>query len=112
MTTSDTKREYGYYRCSGTPSGVTKLQEKCCALGVPTTIEDLVWHDVRGFIEDPGDIIAPLQRRISERYATTASDDGELAQVEAALASKRDERGRIISLHRKGIISEVEAEQE
>jgi site-specific DNA recombinase len=106
------EREYVYYKCSGTSSGVTKLQDKCRSATVHVSLEDVVWQDIKSFVESPGSVITAVEHEIRQRQASPISIEPQLETVQSALDKKQSERERLISLYRKGLIDELEVEKE
>src|ERR671910_2401298 len=72
-------------------------------------LEELVWSDVRRFLEDPGEIL----KRLREQH-DAADDAGELEarrkELAKRLAAKQAEKDRYIRTYAQGHISEEELE--
>jgi site-specific DNA recombinase len=100
-----------WYRCDGTLSRADLVGERCCAKRVKGAyLEPVVWRDIERFLRDPGDVLRELQQE-------AAGDPGrdrlieERTRFEAALAERRDERGRLLDLYQHGDIARPEFEQ-
>jgi len=103
----------GYYRCTGNSSFRGKSEPKCGARSIGAgLLEGIVWQDVKQFVEDPGPVIALLEQKAKEQIEKAKPVEVELAEIEKVLAAKQAERERVISLFRKGFISEAETQRE
>jgi site-specific DNA recombinase len=72
-------------------------------------LEDLVWQDVRGFLENPGEVL----ERVREQFEgdDQASEMEERREsLQKRLASKQAERDRAMRLYMRGLISEEEVD--
>jgi hypothetical protein len=72
--------------------------------------KDLVWSDVRRFLEDPGEVL----ERLREHQHGAADDAGELEarrkELAKRLAAKQAEKARYVRAYAQGHISEEELE--
>ena len=104
--------EHRRYRCSGqskhrSGTGATR----CPGKELPADwLEDALWQECRQFILNPGDALAEAQRKLRARMAGTAGHETRRRALLAALAGKEAERERVLTLYRKGKISDQEAE--
>lgn len=106
-------REYRYYRCTNHSGPVGKLHPKCSSPGIRAErVEDVIWADIQRFVEDPGAVIVLLEKKIGEESQRSLPIDDERRGTQAALATKQTEREKVISLFRKGFISESEVQSE
>ncbi len=91
------------YRCTRREPNYTNRP----GCGTPSVradlIEPLVWDDVRGFLREPGNVIATLQaeRSVDRALSCTA----ELERVEATLKSLDDAEARLLPLYTGGVWS-------
>jgi site-specific DNA recombinase len=93
---------YAYYRCE------SRWKSRNCGLKVirAQEIEEAVWEDCRGFIENPGEVLTELQTK--KRELVDSGD--ELRDVETALAGKEFERERVVGGWRRGVITDADLE--
>jgi site-specific DNA recombinase len=104
------KREF-YYICNG-KHGARGLYgekgERCPAKSVNGVyLETLVWEDIEGFLRNPGPVLDELHRRMSGKQQTFTQGRGQIDQLEQALKTKADERGRMLALYRRGRIDDA-----
>src|SRR5215210_4206332 len=72
-------------------------------------LEDLVWQDVRSFLESPGEVL----ERVREQLAEEGEGDGleeRHASLTRRLAAKQGEKGRYVRLYAQGHVDEEELE--
>jgi len=101
------------YRCSAHhPAGAVR-SEPCRArmLGA-AWIEAAVWAECRTFIENPGDALEQAKQRLRESMGKAAGFDARRRTVYGELTAKDQERERILTLYRPGVIGDAEAEQQ
>jgi site-specific DNA recombinase len=104
-------KRWQYYACNDNRSGERPARgPKGHARFVPAHwLEEVVWADVRGFLENPGEVLY----RVREELAG-ADDTEELeashAELKKRLAAKHKERDRYIRLCAQGYIGEAELE--
>jgi len=75
-------------------------------------IENEVWQQCREFILNPGDALDEARRKLRERMTTATGFEARRREMLAALAEKETERERVLTMYRKGKISDDEAERE
>lgn len=98
--TQTNQNHIAYYRCG---------QYRCPNPDVRVElVEDVVWSDIRDWIDRPGDLVAKLMTQVND--LTGAEGEAELDALSRALQRVEAERSRVISLIRKGLISEAEGE--
>jgi site-specific DNA recombinase len=72
-------------------------------------IENLVWQDVRGFLENPGEVLERVRKQLAE-----AQDSDDLLDrhksLTKRLASKQEEKSRYVKLYAQGHMDEEELE--
>jgi site-specific DNA recombinase len=105
-TSAKVNKNYSYYSCSKRRRGYDgRAKALSCPHVAAEWLEGTVWADVRGFLENPGEVL----ERVRERLAT---DDaiGELqarrADLEKRLAARSAEKDRYVRLYTKGHLSE------
>src|SRR5215207_676627 len=107
-------KKYYYYRCvdnnteklpKGPPHRTSSLSAQW--------LEDLVWQDVRQFLEDPGEIL----ERVQEQLRADSGEEGKAEDLvrrredlAKRLAAKQSEKDRYVRLYVQGHISESELE--
>jgi site-specific DNA recombinase len=107
---SRTGKRYYYYGCGRRMSTHDKrFRGNSCPHVSAEWLEDLVWRDVRSFLENPGEVL--------ERVREQLEDDDQADELEerreslaGRLASKQAERDRAMRLYMRGLISEEEAD--
>jgi site-specific DNA recombinase len=102
-----------YYRCGGQEAYRGRCMGRCTSKAVNGEfLEDAVWGDIVGFIEDPGDVLAALAEERQQESEQVARIVRERANTEAALSAKARERDRVLDAYRKGIIESDDLERE
>jgi site-specific DNA recombinase len=99
-----------YYRCNGKHGtrGIYGANGKRCPSKDVNGdfLEQSVWSDVEDFLRHPGTVIELLRQRMAAERAGSKRSRERLARLEDSLGGKITERDRILSLFRKGRISE------
>jgi site-specific DNA recombinase len=75
-------------------------------------LEDAVWEECRRFIRNPGEALDEARRKLRERMTASAGFAEQRRTLLGQLAEKETERERVLTLFRKGTISDAEAERE
>lgn len=102
-----------YYRCGGQEAYRGRCTGRCTSKAVNCEfLEDTVWADIVGFIENPGDVLAALAEERQQESEHVGQIVRERANVEAALSAKTGERDRVLDAYRKGIIESDDLERE
>jgi site-specific DNA recombinase len=100
-----------YYRCSSHVSAVGRVP--CAGKAMRADLLDqAVWEQCLAFIENPGSILQELRDAMAAQQYSQSDAKNEIGQMESALRVKARERGRVISLIRRSVISEAEGERE
>jgi site-specific DNA recombinase len=103
-------KEYRYYRCTAirneTISEIPRHRAPCVSA---PWLEDLVWQDVKWFLENPGEILERVREQLK------GDDDTEelgkrREDLTKRLAVKHSEKDRYVRLYAQGHISESELE--
>lgn len=102
----------GWYRClSQTGSG--RHYEQCGGKGVHAKVlESIVWADCRQWARDPGAALADAQAQLRARLDKAPALEEERRGLQRALAAKEVERGRVMTLFRRGKATLEETEQQ
>jgi site-specific DNA recombinase len=112
---SETKPGILQYRCNGKQGyrGIYGAQGlRCPAKDVNGyDLEQLIWADLEGFLRDPGKVMEQLHAKLVAEQPIGGGAQ-QIEQFERSLAEKVTERPRILSLFRRGRISEAELEQQ
>jgi len=99
------------YRCGGGSGVMVNRPHRCRAKMLRADwIEAAVWDECRRFIMNPGEALAEAQRALRDRLAATTDADERRRSVLSELAGKETERERVLTLFRRGTISDEEAE--
>ncbi len=101
-----------YYRCTsnaGRASGAPRCDSKRLHAD---TYEEAIWQECRRFIMNPGDALDEAKRKLRERMTESAGFEDRRRAVLAELAEKETERERVLTVFRRGTISDAEAERE
>jgi site-specific DNA recombinase len=99
------------YRCNSQVS--CRARHSCDAKILPADwLEDAVWQEYRRFILNPGEALDEARHKLRERMTASAGFEGRRRTLLGQLAEKETERERVLSLFRRGTISDVEAERE
>lgn len=72
-------------------------------------LEDLVWRDVRTFLENPGETLERVREQLTDDGATEELE-ARLADLTKRLAAKQSEKDRYVRLYAQEHISEEELE--
>jgi len=102
-----------YYRCGGQEAYRGRCTGRCTSKALDGVfLEDTVWGDIVGFIEDPGDVLAALAEERQQESQQVERIVRERANAEAALSAKASERDRMLDAYRKGVIESDDLERE
>jgi site-specific DNA recombinase len=108
-TGSRTKRRYHYYGCGKRRSTHDKRYRGYSWPQVNAEwLEDLVWADVRSFLENPGEVLERVREQL-EGDDQAHDLDERRESLWKRLASKQAERDRAMRLYMRDLISEEEA---
>ena len=103
-------KRYYQYRC-GTRVRVhdPRYRGNSCPYINAQWLEFLVWQDVRGFLQNPGEVLERVREQLEggERAETL---EERLASLRKRLATKHSERERAMRLYTRGLASEEETE--
>src|SRR5918997_2139237 len=82
--------------------------------GCPTLdalwLEDLVWQDIRGFVENPGEVLERAREQMEERHAQTGELKERRASLRNRLAATQSEKDKYVRLYAAGHLEEEELE--
>jgi site-specific DNA recombinase len=103
------KRNY-QYRC-GTRVRVhdPRYRGNSCPYINAEWLESLVWQDVRGFLQNPGEVLERVREQLEGGERAEALEE-RLASLQKRLAAKHSERERAMRLYTRGLASEEETE--
>lgn len=104
-----------YYVCNGKQSarGIYGLKgERCPSKGISGDIEDVVWQDIEGFRDNPGDALCELAERQREHTGDGDRVAREVAALDQTLAAKTAERDRMLTLYRRGRIDDADLDRQ
>ncbi len=101
------KRDYAYYRCIGTDAYRFGGERICDNLQVRTdTLDQLVWDEVRGLLEDGQRLQQEYQRRLQK----PAKENMDLQAKQAQITKIRQGMARLIDSYSEGFIQKSEFE--
>lgn len=107
-----TRGRYGYYNCT-CKDNEKRVYDPCDTKNVRADAFDaLVWARVCDALRHSTLLTDALKERQAAAMVDSAALEGDLRRVQAALAGKAKERERVISMARRGIITEGEADRE
>jgi len=106
---SRTGKRYYYYACGRRTTTYDKRVERSCPSVNAEWLEDLVWQDVRSFLENPGEVLERVREQLEDDDQADELEE-RLESLEKRLASKQAERDRAMRLYMRELISEEEAD--
>ena len=112
-TSSARGKRYSYYCCVTSRSergvgGSRVPPHRPPNMSAPW-LEDLVWHDVRTFLENPGEILERVRGQLAD-YDETGELEARHTDLTKRLAAKQAEKDRYVRLYAQGHISQEELE--
>jgi site-specific DNA recombinase len=113
-TSSARGKRYSYYCCVTSRSergvgGSRVPPHRPPNMSAPW-LEDLVWRDVRTFLENPGETLERVREQLAGDDRATEEPEARLADLTKRLAAKQSEKDRYVRLYAQGHISEEELE--
>lgn len=100
-----------YYRCSSHVSAVGRVPCDGKAIRADR-IDPLIWDQCVAFITNPASILDDLVETMRGAQNSQRDIKSEIAQMESALLVKARERAKVITLIRRGLITDAEGERE
>jgi site-specific DNA recombinase len=103
------KREF-YYKCNlaNTP-GIHGTSQRCPAKAVRgDELEQQVWSDILTFLRNPEGVLQQLQARLASESKGVDQMQKQVIRLEGLLAHKATERNRIVSLYRRGHLTDAD----
>ena len=73
-------------------------------------LENLVWQDIRGFVENPGEVLERVKEQMEEQRTQTGELKERLASLAKRLATAQGEKDKYIKLYAAGHLDEEELE--
>jgi site-specific DNA recombinase len=109
-TTSNGTRKY---RCSAhRTNGVLRIEPCRGRILHADWIEQAVWAECVRFIEHPGDALEEAKHALRASMGEAASVEAQRQTVLGQLSAKDQERERILTLYRRGVISDIDTEHQ
>jgi site-specific DNA recombinase len=106
-------RKYSYYVCKANPRepgrGRRVQPHRAAHVSAPW-LEELVWTDVKQFLENPGEALHRVHEQLEEKADESASLSVRHADLSRRLVAKQAEKDRYIRLYAQDHISEEELE--
>jgi site-specific DNA recombinase len=108
--TTNSGKEYRYYKCTAIRNErISEIPRHRAPCVIAPWLEDLVWQDVKSFLENPGEILERVREQLKGD-----DDTEELARrregLAQRLATKHSEKDRYVRLYAQGHIFESELE--
>ncbi|MFN8499507.1 MAG: recombinase family protein [Anaerolineae bacterium] len=104
--------DYSYYRCNrqyrdnyGEPGCKSPFVRR-------DKLEDIVWNDIKWFVAHPGETLQLLDESAKLVDAEAQRLRDELANIDAILGQEAEERRRVTSLYREGLINDMEVREQ
>jgi site-specific DNA recombinase len=104
------KRYYKYHCRKRRTAGYDKrVRGNSCPNVKAQWLEELVWRDVRSFLENPGEVLERVREQLDE---DREGDDLEArhGSLRKRLATKQEEKSRYVKLYAQGYVNEEELE--
>jgi site-specific DNA recombinase len=106
-------KKYHYYRCTdGRSEGIRKSPPHRAPFLNAGWLEELVWSDVRRFLENPGETLERVRAQLASSAGAGGAVTEDLAQrhreLQKRLANKQAEKDRYVKLYAQDHISEEE----
>ena len=106
---SRTGKRYYYYGCGRRTTVYDKRVDRSCPHVNAEWLEELVWADVRYFLENPGEVLERVREQLESGDQADELEERR-ESLEKRLASKQAERDRAMRLYMRELISEEETE--
>ena len=95
-----------YYRCNGKIPARARLFGRCASRHVPAVdLEDAIWQDILGFLNDPGPVLEQLAEALSRGGIQSKGADQERRELQESLNRKAVEKDTMLDLYRRGRIA-------
>lgn len=104
-----------HYRCVSQTQGMAGSPTGRCPDAKMLSadwLEEAVWEECRRFILHPGEALDEARRKLRERMTEATGFDEQRRILLGQLAAKESERERVLTLFRRGTITDTEAERE
>jgi len=73
-------------------------------------LENLVWQDIREFVENPGEVLERVKEQMEERHSQAGELQERIASLTKRLASAQGEKDKFVKLYAAGHLDEEELE--
>lgn len=104
------KRYYKYHCHQRRTQMYDKRRTFCdCPAVKAEWLEDLVWQDVRSFLENPGEVLERVREQLAEDQEGDDLEERH-ASLTKRLATKQEEKARYVRLYAQGHVDEGELE--
>jgi site-specific DNA recombinase len=109
------KREDRYHFKYTCPAATTRrfdphVQRGGCPWLDALWLENLVWQDIRGFVENPGGVLERVKEQMEEQRTQTGELEERLASLAKRLATAQGEKDKYVKLYAAGHLDEEELE--
>lgn len=103
----------GYYVCGGKSIYRGPLDGKCYSKNISQQwIEDLIWNECVGFINNPGEALKQLYASMQEKKSQKIDVEKDMDIIRNVLNDKEFEKQSILDLYRKKLINSTDVEQQ
>jgi site-specific DNA recombinase len=110
-TTTSRGKKYHYYRCNDRKTEqLQKGPEHRGPCLSASWLEDLVWQDVKQFIENPGEVLERVKEQLKDESDITAELSTRHEDLVKRLTTKQAEKDRYVRLYAQGHLAESELE--
>src|SRR4030095_9505115 len=107
------RRDVIFYRCNSQLSHVKDAFGPCSGRHLPGAwIEGLVWDELKDWIFNYNNLEAVITDALQEQEQERRTWEKTLGQMRKEVEAKRQERDRIITLYRKGLLSDGDLERQ
>ena len=102
-----------YYKCNGKIPSRARLYGRCASKHVLAgNLEDTIWQDIVGFLNDPGPVLEQLADAMSEGASQAKEAGQENQELKDSLNRKAAERDIILDLYRRGRIGTADLDSQ
>lgn len=106
-------RVHHYYVCGGKNPHRSRIMGKCPSKHIRAQpLEEAVWQEIHGFVSDPGPVLEQLAAQLQSQQLQTHDLEQERLTTALSLSHKDSEKEQILTLYRRGRITEHDLERQ